>query len=330
MERILVLLAFKIPDALLRKLQERHGNSYEFKTIDPKHDDLRLAEQADVLAVASPDKRVISAATGCRWLHIMSAGVDEYLAMEAVRSKESLVLTNSAGAYGIQISEHVFAVILALSRRMKEVLRNQEHRRWEVPKDDEGGLREIYGMTMAIVGLGHVGLEIARRANGFGIHVLGVRRDASSELKIPGYGEYIDEILIARDLDRAVATSDIIVDSLPLTPETKGLFDSARFQSFKKGAIFINVGRGPTVIEKDLTKALQDGVLGGAALDVFEEEPLPGNSPLWKMENVIITPHCSGTSDNSLLRAVAILDDNLERYSRGETLCNIVDRGTGY
>jgi phosphoglycerate dehydrogenase-like enzyme len=327
---MLVLLAFRIPDALLRRLQERHGNSYEFKTVDPKHGDIRLAGRADVLVVASPNNKVISAATGCRWLHILNAGVDEYLALEAVRSKESLVLTSSAGAYSIQISEHVFAMILALSRRMKEVLRNQEHRRWEVPKDDEGGFREVYGTTMAVVGLGHVGLEIARRANGFGIHVLGVRRDASSELKIPGYGEYTGEILTARELDRALATSDIVVDSLPLTPETKGLFDSARFQSFKKGAIFINVGRGPTVIERDLTKALQDGVLGGAALDVFEEEPLPGNSPLWKMENVIITPHCSGRSNNSLSRAVAILDDNLERYVRGQTLRNIVDRGTGY
>jgi D-2-hydroxyacid dehydrogenase (NADP+) len=330
MDRMLVLLAFRIPDAPLRKLQERHGNSYEFKTIDPKRDDLLSAGKADVLVVASPNERVISAATGCRWLHILTAGVDGYLTLEAVRGKESLVLTNSAGAYGIQVSEHVLAMILALSRRMKDVLQNQEHRRWEVPKDDEGGLREIYGMTMAVVGLGHVGLEIARRANGFGIHVLGVRRDASPELKIPGYGEYIDEILVARELDRAVAASDIVVDSLPLTPETKGMFDSARFQSFKKGAIFINVGRGSTVIEKDLIKALQDGVLGGAALDVFEEEPLPGNSPLWKMKNVIVTPHCSGRSDNSLLRAVAILDDNLERYSKGETLRNIVDRKAGY
>ena len=328
----LVLFGFEVPGNQLRELKEEFEGKYEFQEFNVRHFDARLIGIAEVLVLVSSNPEVIAKASACRWIHSWSAGVDDYLLLERFRGSNAPILTNSAGSYGKQISEHVFALIFAFTRGIKPIILNQERRRWEIPFRSEGGaeLSEIAGKIIGVVGLGHVGLEVARTAKAFGLSVLGVRRDTSIELKIPSLKSYVDEIYSPDGLATVLSKSDFVVNALPLTHETKGLFSKSSFSWFKKGAVFISVGRGGTVLENDLIEALQKGIVSRAALDVFSREPLPEDSPLWKMGNVIISPHCAGRSVNHSERAHSILRDNLARYSRNQPLLNRVDMRTGY
>jgi phosphoglycerate dehydrogenase-like enzyme len=211
---------------------------------------------------------------------------------------------------------------------------NQEKGKWEAPLHFEGGgggeLSEIGGKSIGVVGLGHVGLEVARTAKALGLSVLGVKRDISTQLRIPSLRPYVDEVFSPDGLSTVLSKSDFVVNALPLTNETKGLFNRSNFSRFKEGAMFISVGRGGTVVEDDLVEALRSGLVSGAALDVFSREPLPKDSPLWKMRNVIVSPHCAGRSELHSAKAYSILRDNLGKYSKNQPLINRVDLRTGY
>jgi phosphoglycerate dehydrogenase-like enzyme len=327
-----VAIGFSIPKEKLEELGKELGELYEFHTFDPRHHDPGLLRSAEVLVLLSSNARVISEASSCRWVHSWSVGVDEYLSLDRFKGNNATILTNSGASYGPQISEHVFAMIFAFTRDIKAISLNQGRKRWvsRPPSGDKGELSEMTGRIMGIIGVGHVGLEIAKRAKSFGLRVIGVRRHVSAQFRIQELGAYVDEVYPLQELAAVLAKSDIIVNTLPLTSETKGLFDRARFQDFKGGAMFVNVGRGGTVVERDLVEALRGGVVRYAALDVFEEEPLPGNSPLWGMENVLVSPHCAGRSDKLDARAFSILKENLERYSKNAPLRNQVDTKAGY
>ncbi|HEV2138460.1 MAG TPA: D-2-hydroxyacid dehydrogenase [Nitrososphaerales archaeon] len=328
----LVLLGLDIPEQFLGELRDQFDGTYEFQKFNPRHFDARLISTAEVLVLISSNEDVISKASACRWVHSWSAGVDDYLSVERFRSANAPALTNSAGSYGTQISEHVFALIFAFTRGIKAIVLNQEKRRWEVPQHVDGPaeLSEIRGKTIGIVGLGHVGLEVARTAKAFGLGVLGVRRDPSKEFRKPNLSSYLDEIFSTEELATVLSRSDFVVNALPLTIKTKGLFNRSNFSRFKEGALFLSIGRGGTVVEADLVDALREGKVGSAALDVFSKEPLPEDSPLWKMKNVIISPHCAGRSDLHFAKAFGIFRDNLARYSKNEPLLNRIDIGIGY
>ena len=325
-----VLFGFEVPNKEMARLSEEFANSYTFQAIDPHRFDSDLVRKAEVLVLQSANQKLLSQASACKWIHVFNAGVDDYLSWSGFKGPAPPTLTNSSGIYGRQISEHVFAMILALTRGMRTIMSNQEKKKWTSPQSDGGDrLIEIGGWTMCVAGTGNIGLEVAKKAKGFGMTVLGVKRGVPPGL--PSVQQQIvDEFFTLEGLGEALSRSDVVVNLLPLTRETRGVFNSDRFARLKRGAMFVSVGRGATVGEEDLVGALQKGMVGSAGLDVFESEPLPDKSPLWKMKNVIVSPHCAGNSDKVTERAFAMLRENLRKYSNGEQLLNVVDLEAGY
>lgn len=244
-----------------------------------------------------------------RWLHTFSAGVDHPW-FQALRAR-GIRLTTSSGAHAAPIAHTVLLYLLALSRDLPAWLDAQRRRAWEPHP-----IAELSGLVLGVVGLGPIGLEVARLGAAFGMRVVGVRRT-------PRGDEPCETWPLAR-LDELLALADALVLALPLTDDTRHLFEARRLARMKRGAWLVNVGRGALVDEPALVDALREGRLGGAGLDVFESEPLPPESPLWDMPNVIVTPHNSGDAPGNLVRATEIFLDNLGRLVRGEPLRNEV------
>ncbi len=244
-----------------------------------------------------------------RWLHTFSAGVDH--PWFQVLLKRGIRLSTSSGAHAVPIAHTVLLYLLALSRDLARWQDAQRRRAWE-PHE----LRDLQGLTLGVVGLGPIGLEVARLGLALGMQVLGMRRTPCGD-------EPCQTWPLAR-LGELLAIADALVLALPLTDETRELLSAARIAQMKRGAWLINVGRGALVDESALVAALQSGALGGAGLDVFAIEPLPPESPLWSLPNVLVTPHNSGDAPSNLPRACEIFLDNLARYRRGERLRNEV------
>lgn len=245
-----------------------------------------------------------------RWLQTFSAGVDSPFFVELMN--RGVTLTNASGASSTPIAHTVMLYILALSRDVRSWIRKQDRHEWS-PQP----LVEIEGSRLAVIGMGPIGLEIARLGAAFGMNVEAVRRTPT--------GSEPCATFTFDALADVLGRADWVTLALPLTDETRHLFDAAMIARIKPGARFINVGRGELVDETALADALRSGHLTGAGLDVFEVEPLPADSPLWKMDNVIITPHNSGTTGSSGARSTEIFLDNLARYVKGDALRNRVD-----
>lgn len=256
-----------------------------------------------------------------RWHATASAGIDQYVD-ESIYDHEGILLTNSSGAYGVAIAEHMLTVALMLLRRMRGYEEGQRRKEWKYL----GKIGSIYGSTVTAVGIGDIGSNFAKRCQALGARAIGVKRSPSEK------PDYLDELYLTGDMDRAVKDADIVALSLPGTDETKHVFGRKEFAAMKEGAIFINVGRGRTIDQDALIEALQSGKLGGAALDVTEPEPLPSDCPLWEMENVIITPHISGNDslDHTTEMIIDMFIEDLERYRKGEELKNTASRKRGY
>ncbi len=258
-----------------------------------------------------------------KWVQHYSAGVEtcikhrDFLASGAV-------LTNMKGVYGPGIAEHVIAMMFSLSRGLHQFQRQQMKARWNQGLARDYPMQELQGKTLLVVGLGGIGLEIAWRANALGMQVVATRNSSREK---PGYVKYVG---LADELFTLAATADVVVNATPLTKSTKGLFDSNFFAVLKPMAYFINIGRGKSVVTSDLVTALEKGKLAGAALDVVDPEPLPGDHVLWSMPNVIITPHISAYSDLVMQRFWVFVRENLRRYVQGERLLNVVNLDRGY
>jgi phosphoglycerate dehydrogenase-like enzyme len=251
-------------------------------------------------------------APNLKWLHTMSAGTDA--AVFARLAANGVTVTNSAGAAAPAIAQSVLLSLLALSRDLPESLRAQAARRWHPrPSVDLPGLR------LGIVGLGQIGREVARLATAFGIDVIGLRRSVTGSEPCQTWS--VDR------LGELLRWADAIAVTAPLTPATRGLFGTEAFATMRRGAWFINVGRGEIVDEPALVSALAGGHLGGAALDVFATEPLPADSPLWGLPNAIITPHSSGSTAGTDHRVVDVFVDNFRRHTAGLPLFNVVEPG---
>lgn len=253
-----------------------------------------------------------------KWVQTGSAGVDNLpLAELAARG---VILTTASGVHPVPMTETVFAMLLAFTRRLHDAVRNQRDGRWA--RSDTYG--ELRGRTLAVIGAGEIGTEIARIAQAFGMTTLGVRRSGSP-------APHIDDMTTPDRLDEVLANSDVVVNVLPHTEETVRLFDAGRFAAMKPTALFVNIGRGTAVDTDALVAALQGGVIAGAGLDVCEPEPLPEGHPLWAMDNVIITPHIGGATESYKARMADLFIANLKAYlATGTPAKNIVDYGRSY
>ncbi|MBB3108950.1 phosphoglycerate dehydrogenase-like enzyme [Paenibacillus phyllosphaerae] len=253
-----------------------------------------------------------------RWIQHWGAGV-EHLPLADIQARD-IVLTNATGVHAAPISETIFAMLLAFTRQLHTAIRSQQERSW----GKYGELGELHGRTLGIIGVGAIGEETARIAKAFDMRVLGVRR---SGLATPN----VDRMYDMPQLHELLSESDFVVNCLPHTAETKHIMDKAAFDAMKDASYYINIGRGATTDTAALLQALTDGKLAGAGLDVFEEEPLPADHPLWQMENVIVTPHNAGSTYRYTDRLIDIFTANLEQYAAGITpSINRVELKLGY
>ncbi len=286
---------------------------------------LRLLPEATILFTWSLPQRHFATAQRLRWIHSPWAGVDDFLYPELVASP--VVLTCSKGLSADALADHAMGMILSWSRRLADCRDLQRRREWnpETFWDSERPPFALAGKTLLVLGLGGIGLGVARRAVAAGLRVLAVRRQRADGAP----GEVV-EVHGPEALDSLLPRADVVVLALPGTPETRGIIGEARLRLFRPGALLVNVGRGDLVDEAALVAALREGRLGGAALDVVAEEPLPPASPLWDDPRVIISPHIAGTEPGHMARAAELFAENLRRFLTDQPLLNVVDKRAGY
>lgn len=282
----------------------------------------REAADADVI-IGECVPEVIAAGPRIRWVQRMYAGVERCVAIPAF-TERGIVLTNMQKVAGSVMAEHVLALMFGLTRGLADYLPAQAKGEWADEAVPESRMWEVKGRTMFVVGLGGIGTEVAKRAHALGMKVIATRNSGTDG------PDYVAEVGLADKLLPFAARADVIVSTLPLTTETKGLMNKAFFDAAKRGALFINVGRGGTVVTNDLVAALADGRLGGAGLDVTDPEPLPADHPLWRAPNAIITPHVAAALDGNEVPRWIIARENLRRYLAGGKLLSEVDVRKGY
>jgi len=262
---------------------------------------------------------VLAAHPEVRWIHSRFAGLDSLL-FPALRDSPVL-LTNGKGAFSRSLGEFVLAGLLYFAKDFPRMRRNQGAGDWTV-----FDVEELHGRTLGIVGYGDIGRAIAERARPFGMRIVGLRRRTNGE----GGDGLADEIWPLSRLHELMATADDVAVALPLTPDTRHLLGEAEIRALKPTAVFANVGRGAVVDEPHLVRALEERRIKGAVLDVFETEPLPKESPLWALDNVLLSPHTADHTKTWLLDASALFLRNLERFRAGQPLANVVDKRAGY
>lgn len=283
--------------------------------------DVEAAYPEDSEVVFSGDMALIRRCSGLKWLCVPSAGVEPYLAPGVLPSPDTL-LTNSSGAYGVTIAEHIVMAALMLLRRQEEYRQIVQERRWvrNLP------IRSIRDARITLLGTGNIGRTAAGRFRAFGPErIIGVNRSGRED---PAF----DRVLPLTELDRVLPETDLLVMSLPATRETRHIMDEKRLSLLPEHALLINVGRGSTVEQAALVRLLKEGRLGGAALDVFQQEPVPPEDEIWDCPRLLMTPHVSGnmTLPYTVERITALFLEDFERYAAGLPLCRLVDRGRGY
>ena len=285
----------------------------------------RIAD-AQIAACGGISNEALAAANNLRWLAFWSAGLDGKITPEM--TNRNLIVTNASGVHGPNIAEHVMAWMLMFTREMPFYLRHQiagNYVRGDNAK--RAGAGELTGQTLGIVGLGRIGEALTRRAKSFDMRVVATKRNPAAR-----YESAIapDAIYSPEELPRLLAESDHVCVCLPYTPETEHIINAGTLACMKPTALLYNIGRGKVVDEAALVAALQKGTIAGAGLDVFETEPLPADSLLWTMENVLITPHVSGVTPYYFSRFAAMFAANLKRYLNREPLQNLYDPQKGY
>lgn len=299
------------------QLEVTHRNNY-----DGIEAQLRDAE---VVFAFSLRPNQFAAARSLRWLHSPTAAVHQLLFSDLVKS--DVVLTNSSELHGPVVAEHVLALLLALAKKLPQAARLQQKHVFAPETIWGQGVhpRELAGATLGMIGLGSIGHRVARMASALEMRVIAVRKHVEK-----GSPAGVNAVYAPAALDEVLSLSDFVVVAAPVTAGTNGLFNAARFAAMKTGAYFINVGRGEQVDESALISALRSGHLAGAALDVFQHEPLPADSPLWDNENLFITPHTASQTEQLWPRHYQVFSENLRRYLAHQPLLYVVDKQRGY
>ncbi|GBC95299.1 Glycerate dehydrogenase [bacterium HR16] len=258
-----------------------------------------------------------------RWIQFLGAGIEGSLSPELLTS--DIILTNASGVHAIPIAEHVFGMMLMFARGLHRCVRQQMRAEWNRDGFREQ-VRELYGATLGVVGLGAIGAAVAERGKAFGMRVLATRRHPQQRT------ESVDVLLPPAQLPDLLRESEYVVLCVPLTHETRHLIGEAELRQMRRDAILINISRGAVVDQPALIRALQEGWIAGAGLDVFDPEPLPADSPLWQMSNVILSPHVSGVTPHYGARAAEIFLRNLRAFLAGDpaSMVNVVDKRVGY
>lgn len=277
-----------------------------------------IIRKADIL-FGWPEKDLLKEAENLKWLQLPSAGADGYT-NKAIYCNKDIILTNSSGVYGLPIAEHVFAMILSFNRHLQEYAYHKKDKEWKVLPT----VRDFYGSTIGIIGLGDIGTEVAKRAKAWGAKVLAVKRTIT---EVP---DYVDGLYPLDKIDEVLEQSDYVVLALPNTPKTKGIISKERLNKMKPDAFLVNIGRGALIDQEALILALKENRIAGAGLDVTTPEPLPEDSLLWELPNVILSPHTSGLSPSNLIRRFDMFNRNLELFINNKPLENQVDFTEGY
>lgn len=309
-----------IPLVEVEKLQRAFPH---LRIVDAPSREARLCElpDADVafLSQLKPDEFAV--ASRLRWIQSPAAGVASLLFPELRES--GVVLTNSRGIHGDAMAEHVIGLAIVLFRQIHTAVRYQVSHEWKKPP--QSACRMLRGHVMGVVGLGAIGTAVAERAAALGMDVIAVRRRVDQPRPTCVSATYPPT-----ELGAVLGQSDVVVVTAPLTGDTRGLIGGAELRQMRPQAVLINVSRGKLVREEELAAELARGTIGGAALDVFEHEPLSADSPLWDLPNLVITPHTSAFREDYWTLAVDLFASNLRRFERGEALANVVDKHIGY
>jgi len=280
--------------------------------------DALLAETDIIFGFIAPPN-TITRAPRLKWIQVTSAGVDRWRDTDTWKSR--IILTGVSGIHATPIGEFVLGLMLMFAKGAPLSFQMKQKRQWQ-----RYAPRVLRSKTVGIIGLGHIGSEVARLSKAFGMRVIATRRSA----KQPGKARYVDTLLPAERMPQLLAESDYVVLCLPLTPETHHIIGQAELKAMKPSAYIINIGRGRLIDEAALIRALDEKRIAGAGLDVTETEPLPSESRLWDFDNVILSPHVAGGMEDYMMRATELFCENLRRYLNGKKLLNVINRKKGY
>ncbi|MEG6570280.1 D-2-hydroxyacid dehydrogenase [Thermoanaerobacterium thermosaccharolyticum] len=308
-----ILFLSKVNNKYIEEIQ-KIAPQFNVICLDDKKDAYKYIKDTEVLVCfdGDADAEFIHNAENLKWIHLLSAGADA-MPFDVLKERK-IILTNSKGVHKYQISEQVLGYMLLFERGLNYFIRKQMNREW----DKSVRVSELYGKIVCILGVGSIGEEISRIAREFGMTTIGVRKSGK-------ISQFVDEMYTNENMIFAVSKADYVICALPLTDDTYHLLGKDFFKNMKNDAVFINIGRGKVVDESSLIDALKNKTIRGAALDVFEEEPLSKESPLWDMENVIITPHTAGISPHYMERGIEIIKHNIKAYLGDGDFINRVD-----
>ena len=324
MDKIKAAVLIGLDEHQKEELEAAGGEAVEFHYVP---ENMSREERAPVLKdvqiiFGQPGIREINLCEHLRWIQMSWAGTDIYTAREGF--PREVALTNASGCFHVVIPEYVIAVLLELCRNLNVYALQQKEKTWK----PAGSEMLLYGKRALILGAGDIGTGVAERLRVFGVRVTGMRKTDRN------YPDCYDGMITPDELDQELPKADIVIGCLPGTAETRGVLDLRRLCLMKPGALLVNVGRGNLICTEDLISVLEQGHLGGVALDVTDPEPLPADHPLWNMDRVIITPHIAGQSfgysKDTENRIVHLWSQNLKRYLEGKELVNRVSFENGY
>lgn len=313
-------IVIRAPEAFVVEIQSRYPD-ITFVAVTSQDEAIRHAVGADAVIGFCSDE-MLQAASRAVWIQITSAGAERCVAVNAVKNGR-VVLTNMQKMSSPVLGEHAVAMVMSLARGLVAHSKAMQTGQWRRSDPMTSRIQSVTGKNLLVVGLGGIGTEVARRAAALGMRVTGTRRSSREG------PEFVSRVGLSHELHELAAEADFIVNTLPLTPETRGIFDADFFAAAKTGAYFVSVGRGGSTVTDDLVAAINSGQIAGAGLDVTDPEPLPSDHPLWQMENVVITPHVAWAGGDNERHGI-LLRDNIRRFVAGEALLNVVDPDRGY
>jgi len=316
MTKITLFTAYYPPEPILDLSEEFPEVTFEVcKDMDEMKASLK---DADAWITVPCNEELLENSKKLKWVQSLRAGVDNYPLADL--DEKGIVLTSAKGIHRIHMAEYAIGMMIMMARNVHVINSNRNLNKWErnIPQD------EINGKTLCILGLGMIGRELAKKASLMGMRVLGVKRNSEPV-------EYVDEVYTPGQMEEFLPQSDYVVNLMPYTPATDKIIDRKYFSRMKRSSVFLNLGRGRTVNEKDLIEVLQKGRIKGLIADVYYDEPLPEDSPLWTMENAILTPHICGESVHYLEKSLEVIRPNLKSFLTGQgEMINQVDLKTGY